>query len=87
MKLITILATVALVGCTAVPVKRNFPQAPEMLQQDCPALQTVPVGTTKLSEVVSVVSTNYAQYHECSIKVESWRDWYNTQKKIFEQAN
>lgn len=87
MKLITAVAVVMLAGCTAVPVKRNFPQAPEILMQDCPALQSVPAGTTKLSEIVSVVSINYAQYYECGIKVESWQEWYNTQKKVFEEAN
>lgn len=84
MKLITALVAIALTGCTAVPVKRTFPQAPAILMKDCPALQTVPAGTTKLSEVVSVISANYAQYHECSIKVETWQEWYTTQKKVFE---
>lgn len=87
MKLITPTMALLLIGCTAVPVKRTFPKSPDVLMQDCPALVDVPAGTTKLSEVVSTVTTNYSYYHECQIKVESWQEWYNVQKKTFEEAN
>jgi hypothetical protein len=42
--------------------------------------------TTKLSDVVDIVVTNYGQYKECQVKVDSWIDWYNTQKQIFESV-
>ncbi len=74
-------------GCsTSVPVKRTFPAVPEELMQECPDLKTVPEGTTKLSEVLSVVTNNYGQYKECQIKVDTWRDWYEKQKKIFDEV-
>lgn len=74
-----------LTACVSVPVERNFPSAPEDITQQCPNLEEVPVGTTHLSELLIVVTNNYALYHECKLKVETWNDWYKSQKKIFEQ--
>ena len=86
-KLLVLALTVALAGCVGVPVKRQFPDTPESLKQPCPDLQTVRDDNTQLSELMIVVTSNYKQYHECQIKVESWLEWYKTQKKIFEDAN
>jgi len=84
-KLLLVCVIFALAGCaTSVPVTMNFPQVPEELKVSCPDLKTIPEGTTKLSEVVSNVSENYGQYHECRIKIDAWTQWYNSQKKIFE---
>lgn len=77
---------ILLSGCVATPVKRNFPNVPEELQVTCPDLQEVNPETTKLSEVISVVSLNYGQYHECRIKIDTWIDWYKNQKTIFESV-
>ena len=41
-------------------------------------------NTKKFSDVVRVVSVNYGLYQECLIKSESWINWYNQQKQIFE---
>lgn len=85
MKYIAIALVLCLTGCASVvPVAMNFPQVPEELTTSCPDLKTIPEGTTKLSEVVSVVSTNYGQYQECKLKIDAWTQWYNSQKKIFE---
>jgi hypothetical protein len=84
-KLLLVCAFFALTGCAGtVPVTMSFPQVPEELKTSCPDLKTIPEGTTKLSEVVSNVSANYGQYQECKIKIDSWTQWYNNQKKIFE---
>jgi hypothetical protein len=84
-KLLTVCAFILLSGCaTTVPVSLSFPQVPEDLKTACPDLKPVPEGTTKLSEVVSVVTVNYGQYQECRIKIDAWTQWYNSQKKIFE---
>lgn len=83
-----ILMLFLLVGCSpkVTPVKRSFPPAPPSLQQECPNLKLIPEETNKLSEVLSVISTNYGTYHECKIKVESWIEWYKKQKQIFESV-
>jgi biotin-(acetyl-CoA carboxylase) ligase len=73
-------------GCsTTVTVKRKFPDVPTELTTPCPDLkQTEP--TSKLSEVLKVVSENYSQYHECQLKNDTWNEWYKTQKEIFESV-
>jgi len=86
MKYTIIALTILLSACTAVPVDRKFPSIPTELQQACPDLKTINTQTTKLSEVVDIVVTNYSQYKECQVKVDSWIDWYNTQKQIFESV-
>jgi hypothetical protein len=86
MKIILITLTLLLSACSVVPVDRKFPTIPTELQQACPDLKAINPGTTKLSEVVDVVVTNYGQYKECQVKVDSWIDWYNAQKQIFESV-
>lgn len=85
MKTLLILATVLLAGCGTAPVKRAFPDLPPSLATACDPIDPVP-ETKKLSVVLTVVTTNYAHYQECSIKVDTWRAWYAEQKKIFESV-
>ena len=87
MKKLILVSVIALAGCVGVPIDRKFPDTPEALKQPCPELQTVSPDNTKLSDLMTAVTSNYREYHECQIKVESWQEWYSTQKKIFEDAN
>lgn len=80
------ISTITLTACVATPVARHFPDAPQELKTSCQKLQTVEPGTTKLSEVVSTVASNYGQYHECQLKTESWIEWYNIQKQLFDSV-
>ena len=72
-------------GCLTTPVKRTFPEVPQELIQACPDLKLVE-PTEKLSDVLKVVTDNYSQYHECKIKVDTWIEWYKSQKQIFESV-
>lgn len=75
-----------LTGCTSfVPVKHKFPDAPKTAQQSCPPLVKVP-DNPQLSDVGKTVNQNYQLYWECAIKVDSWQEWYKTQKAIFEET-
>lgn len=85
MKLLLIVPVLLLAGCLATPVKRSFPEVPEELKVACPDLMMIE-PTTKLSEVVTVVTKNYGQYQECQIKVDTWIEWHKTQKQIFESV-
>jgi hypothetical protein len=40
----------------------------------------------KLSDLSKIIVTNYTSYHVCSIQNDGWIEWYNTQKKIFEEV-
>jgi hypothetical protein len=88
MKRLLILAPILMLAAcsTTVPVKRTFPDVPAELLAECPDLKLVPEGTTELSKTLSVVVENYGQYKECQIKVDLWTEWYNKQKKIFEEV-
>lgn len=74
-----------LTGCVSVPVERKFPSAPDTLLQNCIELKMLNDGV-KLSEVAKTITENYTIYHECSLKTQSWIEWYTSQKKIFENA-
>jgi len=74
-------------GCsTVVPVTVKFPEAPAELLVDCEQLEKVPADTKQLSVTSETVVRNYGRYHKCRAKVNSWNEWYNTQKKIYESV-
>lgn len=73
------------VGITAQPVTAKFPDAPQVLVQECDALK-VATENMKLSEYTKVVVDNYMKYHQCAAKVKGWNEWYSQQKTIFEDA-
>ncbi len=85
MKYTLLILPFLLAGCLATPVKRNFPEVPQELKVACPDLQKVK-DDAKLSDVISTVSSNYTQYHECRAKVDAWNQWYKSQKEIFESV-
>ena len=87
MRKLLLASIIVLGGCsTTVPVTMKFPEAPKELLTSCPDLkQTEP--TSKLSDVLTVVTQNYSQYHECRVKVDSWVEWYKTQKQNFDSVN
>jgi uncharacterized lipoprotein YmbA len=82
-----LLITLALVlsACsTTVPVVAKFPDEPgKAAMEKCPQLTTVENGV-KLSELTKTVTINYNTYYECAVKVDTWIEWYQIQKKIFE---
>jgi hypothetical protein len=83
MRSLLVLSLVLLTGCaTSVPVVPKFPDVPDTLLIPCPALEQLP-EQTKLSEVDKVVARNYATYYQCAVNNDGWIDWYNSQKKIF----
>jgi hypothetical protein len=86
MKLLIAILALSLSACVSVPVERKFPKAPEELMTACPDLQTIPAGTTQLSVVVEAVTANYGQYQMCQTKNDTWIDWYNKQKEIFDSV-
>ena len=82
-----LLILLLLAGCsTTVPVARKFPEIPDVMMVTCPPLTQIKEGTTKLSEVVTVVTDNYFEYHKCSDKNDLWIEWYKLQKQNFDQV-
>jgi hypothetical protein len=82
-----LIPTMLLAGCLfkqPVPVKQVWPDVPKDLIEACPNLKLVDPNVSKLSDIIDVVSDNYAQYYDCKSKVDDWITWYNGQKKIYE---
>ena len=83
--LIFIILAFLLTGCsTTVPVTAKFPEAPERLLVKCPQLEKLE-NEAKLSDISKTVTNNYTTYYECAVKDDAWIEWYQIQKKIFEQ--
>lgn len=82
MKYTILLLPLLLTGCfKSIPVKMSFPDAPTEMKVVCPDLQQVKENA-ELSDVLEVVTKNYAQYHECKNKVDAWIEWHKQQKQI-----
>jgi hypothetical protein len=84
--LLATLIALTLVGCsTTVPVTRKFPEAPNTLLEKCPELKKI-TDDAKLSDIAKTIIENYTQYQHCTTKTDAWIEWYNSQKKIFEEV-
>jgi len=82
-----ILFLVIVAGCsTTVPVKQKFPNATPELMKKCESLRKVEGDKVAITEMLKVIVHNYSLYYECSTKVDGWQEWYNEQKKIFENV-
>ena len=88
MKKISLFLLLFLVGCAAqpVPVVIKFPEANKYILEKCSSLKKIE-AEAKLSDVAKTVSQNYSLYHECSAKTDSWIEWYQKQKQIYEKAS
>jgi len=85
MKLLTVLVTIMLLaGCVTTPVVREFPAIPPSLQTTCPELIIITEANPQFSQVLTVVTENYALYNECRALSQAWQQWYSEQRTIFE---
>ena len=83
-EILTVLAFL-ITGCsTAVPVSQHFPDAPDMLKEKCPELKTIQGEKVSIVDFTKTVSENYTTYYQCAGRTDAWIDWYNQQKKIWE---
>jgi uncharacterized protein YcfL len=81
-----ILAFLITACSTAVPVTQRFPQAPDMLMEKCAPLRTIAGEKISIVDFTRVVSENYTIYHQCSAGKEAWIEWYQKQKKIWDDV-
>lgn len=71
---------------TAVPLTAKFPEAPAMLKEKCPLLKTIEGERVSIVDFTKTVSENYTTYHQCAARTDAWIEWYNQQKKIWEDT-
>jgi hypothetical protein len=75
-----------LTGCsTPVPITPRFPDAPILILEKCPQLKTIEGETVSIVDFTKTVTLNYTTYYECAVKSDAWIEWYQVQKKIFEE--
>ena len=81
------LIVIWLTGCsTTVGVTAKFPDSPSSKSLErCPDLQMLQ-DKAQLSDVADTVNVNYSTYYQCAVKSDQWIEWYQIQKKIFENA-
>jgi hypothetical protein len=86
MKYYIIALTLFLSACTSVPVERKFPEVPNVLLEKCPQLKIIDTETTVFSVLTKTVVENYTTYYDCAVRHDAWVEWYQIQKKIFEEV-
>lgn len=88
MKKLILVPLLLLSGCALfkqpVPIVPKFPDATPELLKKCEDLKVVEGDKVAITELLKTVVHNYRLYYECSNKVEGWKEWYDGQKKIFE---
>lgn len=88
-KLSLLIVVLLLSGCSlfkqSVPIVPKFPDAVPELLKKCEELRKVDIhDKVAITDLLKVIVNNYTLYYECSTRVEGWQDWYNEQKKLFE---
>jgi len=85
-RLLTIASILLITGCTTVPVTVKFPDAPTLILEKCPQLKTIEGESVSIIDFTKTVTLNYTTYYECAVKNDAWIEWYQKQKKIFEEV-
>jgi hypothetical protein len=84
---IFIIIAFLITGCsTTVPVTARFPDAPVLILEKCPQLKTIEGEKVSIVDYTKTVTLNYTTYYECAVKSDAWIEWYQIQKKIFEEV-
>jgi hypothetical protein len=80
-----IIIAVLLAGCqTTVPVKMTFPEVPPEMLKPADKLKDLPEGKKDLSDILQNANENYGKYYQLKDKYDAWIEWYNTNKKIYD---
>jgi uncharacterized protein YceK len=86
--LVIIIITIFLNGCSLLPklnaAKPKFPEPIKELTEPCPDLKQIEGDKVTITDLLKSVVNNYTLYYQCSVKNHGWNEWYNKQKKIFE---
>lgn len=86
-KLLLIIAVLSLVGCSLLPQARPaWPEAPAEIQKPAPDLTPLGKDQHNLSDLIENANINYSEYFALKNKYNAWIEWYNTQKKIYDNS-
>ena len=78
----------SLVGCATkvAPVNLKWPDAPPELMEASEELTPLNPDQTKLSDLIDNANTNYSKYYLLKDRFDSWQQWYNSHKQIYQGA-
>jgi hypothetical protein len=86
-KLSLALLVLMLAGCaTPVAVKRTFPDVPASLMIKEETLTPLKAENPQLSDIIENANENAGKYYQLREKYRAWQEWYDTQKKIFNEV-
>ena len=86
-KLLLIIALLALTSCSlAPPARPAWPEAPTEILQPAPNLTPLGKDQHNLSDLIENANINYSEYFSLRNKYNAWIEWYNTQKKIYDNS-
>lgn len=84
--LITLVAVV-IAGCgfnKPILMMPEFPTPIKELTEKCNELKLIEGDQVAITDMLKTIVHNYTLYHQCSLKVDGWNDWYVEQKKIYD---
>ena len=64
----------------------SWPAAPASLMEPAGDLKPLPEDKKTLADLIENVNENYGDYYTLKFKYNSWIEWYNTQKDIYESV-
>ena len=64
----------------------EFPAAPSSLTEPAENLDPLPADKKTLADLIRNANENFGKYYQLKEKYESWQNWYNTQKQIYESV-
>ena len=87
-QLIIALVVVTLAGCASnkSPTQLNWPDAPAELLAPSEDLIPLAPEQTQLSNLLDNANTNYTKYYILKDKYDTWQQWYNNHKQIYQGA-
>lgn len=75
-------------GCSLkkpVLMMPEFPTPVKELTEKCNELKLLEGDSVAITEMLKTIVHNYTLYHQCSLKVDGWNEWYAEQKKIYDE--
>ena len=64
----------------------TWPEAPMELLQPANDLTPLLEDKKTITDLIENANENYASYYTRKLKYNSWIEWYNSQKQIFESV-
>ena len=87
-QLIVALIFVTLAGCASNrgTVQIKWPDAPTELLEPSEDLVPLAPEQTQLSDLLDNANTNYTKYYILKDRYDTWQQWYNNHKQIYQGA-